>query len=248
MKSGSSFLLTAFGALPVAVAAAFVTGVALAERAAGTPIRRVRRTALGAALLTAAWMAATGAAAAAGLLSFQAPPTMLPVVAATMAIAVSLGRSELGLRLATHTPLAALVAIQGFRFPLELAMHRAATEGLMPPQMSYSGLNFDILTGAGAIILGALLALGRAPLRAVRAWNWIGTALLANVVIIALLSAPLPIRRFHNEPANTWITRAPYIWLPSVLVLAALLGHLLIFRRLAADSHRMGAPTPEPRT
>jgi hypothetical protein len=36
-----------------------------------------------------------------------------------------------------------------------------------------------------------------------------------------------------NEPSNIWVTQAPWVWLPAVMVLAALLGHVLVFRRLA---------------
>jgi hypothetical protein len=61
------------------------------------------------------------------------------------------------------------------------------------------------------------------------------------IVVLALLSAPLPFRLFTNEPANTIIATLPYIWLPAFLVPAALFGHLLVFRYLRR-SHE-GAPT-----
>jgi hypothetical protein len=64
------------------------------------------------------------------------------------------------------------------------------------------------------------------------AWNTLGLGLLANVLIVALLSAPTPMRRFMNEPANVWVTRAPWIWLPTVFVWAAIAGQALIYRRL----------------
>lgn len=35
-------------------------------------------------------------------------------------------------------------------------------------------------------------------------------------------------------PCNTFVTALPYVWLPTVLVLTARLGHLLAFRRLFA--------------
>lgn len=38
-----------------------------------------------------------------------------------------------------------------------------------------------------------------------------------------------------NEPANVWITWPPFVWLPAVLVPVALLGHLLLFRRLRVE-------------
>jgi hypothetical protein len=137
-----------------------------------------------------------------------------------------------GGRLAAGVPLAALVGVQAFRFPLELAMHRAYEEGLMPVQMSYSGRNFDIVTGVTAILVAGLLLAGRMPAWGVRLWNWMGLALLVNIVVIANLSTPTPFRVFMNEPANVWISRAPFVWLPAVMVLTAFIGHIVVFRRL----------------
>ncbi|HKQ78896.1 MAG TPA: hypothetical protein VJ810_34675 [Blastocatellia bacterium] len=59
-----------------------------------------------------------------------------------------------------------------------------------------------------------------------------GLALLINIVTIAILSAPTPLRKFFNEPANTFVTYFPFVWLPAFLVQAAWFGHLLVFRRL----------------
>jgi len=129
-------------------------------------------------------------------------------------------------------PLAVLVGVQGFRLPLELMMHRAYEYGLMPVQMSYSGLNFDIVTGVTALIVAVLVATGHAGVRTVRAWNVLGTLLLVNILVIAWLSAPTPWRVFKTEPANVWVTTAPYIWLPAVMVGLAILGHIVIYRRV----------------
>ena len=106
----------------------------------------------------------------------------------------------------------------------------------MPVQMSYSGFNFDILTGLSAI--GVALYLVKRPhaLGVVRVWNVAGIVLLANVLTIAVLSTPTPIRVFHNEPANEWIAHAPWVWLPAVFVVAAIIGHVIVFRRLRYES------------
>ena len=76
---------------------------------------------------------------------------------------ILLARSSIGDRLARGLPLAYLVGFQAFRFPLELAIHRAYVEGVMPVQMSYSGRNFDIVTGLTALVLAAALAMARVP-------------------------------------------------------------------------------------
>ena len=37
---------------------------------------------------------------------------------------------------------------------------------------------------------------------------------------------------------NVWVAMPPFVWLPTVLVVAALGGHIVIFRRLLANDGR----------
>src|SRR5688572_25721538 len=176
MGKASMGLAMAFGVLAVLVAAAFPLLLRRAETAAGDAAQAYRR-ALRAALATAVWMAATFAAAASGRLSFTTmPPTMAVVILISLALALWVGLSGTGGRIAAGVPLALLVGMQGFRLPLELLMHRAYDEGLMPVQMSFSGRNFDIVTGITAVLLGAALWLApqRVSPRVVMAWNGLG--------------------------------------------------------------------------
>jgi hypothetical protein len=186
-----------------------------------------------AAVGAVSWMAATAAIARAGVLREwdRNPPPFVLLVFGIASLAVGIAISPIGRRLAMYLPLWSLVAVQGFRVPLELAMHGMYERGIMPVQMSYAGRNFDILTGVTAIIVAALVATGRGGRALVTAWNVIGLALLVNIVVIAVLSTP----RFHyfgEEQLNVWITYPPFVWLPAVMVLAALAGHLLIFRAI----------------
>jgi hypothetical protein len=257
MVDASALLEGAFFALPVLVVGLLLAGLAWSARVRwGTPLVRGldngSSTAppprpLRAAIMAIVWLALTAATARAGRLSFTTvPPTMMVAVVIGIGLALWLGLSRTGGRLAATVPPAALVASQAFRFPLELAMHRAMSEGLMPVQMSYSGLNFDILTGVSALLLGLVLALRHVDYRIVHAWNAIGFLLLVNIVTIAVLSTPL-FHVFDNEPSNTWIASFPYVWLPTVLVPAALLGHVLVWRRLRLDIAGIPEPNHRPR-
>jgi hypothetical protein len=231
---GSMVLRASFVVLSLFVAGLFVAAVYAASRRSGGGEIEARRRAMVAAALAAVWLALTGGAAAGGALQFTAPPTMMLLFPIIFALAFGIALSPFGRRLAFGLPIAALVGYQGFRIVVELLMHRAYVEGLMPVQMSYSGRNLDILTGITAVALGIWLALSRRESRElVFAWNTLGLALLVNILVVALLSTPTPIRVFMNEPANVWISRAPWVWLPAVLVLAALCGHVLVYRRLA---------------
>ena len=222
-----------FSIIAVMVAVLLVTGVFFAWRRTSASRGQALKAAAWMAFGVLVWMFVTGMAAALKLLRFDTlPPTMAIVFVLTLVLSVGLGRSRVGARLAM-LPIAVLVGAQGFRLPLELAMHRAYEHGIMPVQMSYSGLNFDIVTGILAIVVAVLVAMGIAGVRTVRIWNLLGTALLINVLVIAWLSAPTPLRVFKNDPSNAWIAGLPYIWLPTVMVAFAILGHVVLFRRLA---------------
>lgn len=225
----------AFALLAIVVQFVFLVGVYWAYRQKPN----VAVVFLATMVVSAAWMLGTFAAAAKGKLSFETrPPTMLFVFAGVFILAFGAGISRFGKQLAAALPLAVLVGFQAFRFPLELLLHQAYREGLMPVQMSYSGRNFDIVTGVTAAILGLILWKRSLPKWIVQAWNVMGILLLTNILTVALLSTPLPIRRFFNEPANAWIKDAPYVWLPAVFVLLAIMGHVVVTRKLAlsADS------------
>jgi len=176
-------------------------------------------------------MAVTWIAAASGVLAdfARTPPPFAFLVLAVIVLAFVIAFSRLGTRLSTYLPLWVLVAVQGFRFPLELAMHAMYERGVMPIQMSYSGRNFDILTGVTALVVAPLVWSGRGGRWLVSAWNVVGLALLMNVVTVAILGTPR-FQYFGREHLNVWVMQPPFVWLPAVMVLAALAGHLLIFR------------------
>jgi hypothetical protein len=232
MPASASTLVT-FGipALAVLVGLLFVLGQYLVTRRASL--------ALWSLLAVAAWMALSGAVAASGLLGrFDVkPPPMALMFLCVIALGLWLGLSRFGQRLALGLPLWVLIAVQGFRLPLELVMHQAAIEGVMPHEMSFSGYNFDIVTGASALVVGALAARGAAPRWLLVIWNLYGITCLGVIAVVAFLSSPM-IMAFGSAPehVNRWVTQFPFVWLPAVLVVAAIAGHVSVWRRLSADS------------
>ena len=101
------------------------------------------------------------------------PPPFALLVVAIVALGVATAFGPLGARLA-HLPLWTLLAAQAFRLPLEIAMHALVGRGIMPEQMSYTGRNFDVLTGASAIVVAAIVATGVGGRKLVAAWNVAG--------------------------------------------------------------------------
>lgn len=229
----SPFFVIAFVSLVLTCLALVLVAIAhVAPRSKGVGTRPAW---LVPAIAMVALLVVSAVVAASGILRHWdrfPPPPLIPMTLVTVATVVFATRSRLGSQLAFELPLSALILFQAFRLPLELLLHRAYVESVLPVQMTYAGLNFDILTGLGALAIGWVARSRPVPTALVWAWNGMGAVLLIFVVSIALLSMPTPFRSFMNEPSTAWVTYPPYIWLPLVLVQLALAGHILITRRL----------------
>ncbi len=228
MRDPSSFLSIAFSAL-VLLVVAFAVRAIIGQRENGE-----KSTPFWPAWLILAWLGFSGVIAASGLLSHfeRFPPPVVPLILTGVATSLFLSSTGAGTRWISNWSLASIIGFQSFRLPLELLMHQAAREGVMPVQMSFAGLNYDILTGLLAVPLALGVMQGKLGKGWVAAWNLMGLALLLNVVCVAILSVPGPYRQFLNEPANVWIGYFPFVWLPTVLVPLAAAGHILVARKL----------------
>jgi len=186
-------------------------------------------------LVLAGWLALPGVLARVGALDRYAPlPAPALILVGVISIGtVALALSPVGARIASTVPLAGLVVFHVFRVPVELLLQRLYVEGVIPVEMTYAGRNFDIVTGLTAAALALFLRSRRGMRWLVLAWNLLGIALLANIVIVAVLSTPVPFRAFADGPPNLLPSTFPYVWLPTFLVQAALFGHLVVFRALA---------------
>ena len=234
--TASRLVTGGFVVLPLLVAVGFVIAYDWAGRRIGESATVRRRRTLKVAIGVLVWLVLTALVAASGVLrrfDWTPPPFAVLLLAVTV-IGIVVPLSPLGTLLARGLPLWALVGSQVFRFPLELVMHRASLEGVMPAQMSYSGQNYDIVTGITAGALGLWLAVGKVPRWVVAAWNVLGLALLVNVVAVAIVSTPL-FEWFGKDRVPLFLTYPPFVWLPAILVMAALIGHVLVWRRLSLE-------------
>jgi hypothetical protein len=223
--------MVAWGIGGLAAGVAFVWVVTWSRR---RPARRI-----GLSVAAAAAMGLSALAAVTGLLQQmdRVPPPMALMIGLVFAMAGGLGLSRLGAAIAVEVPLMTVVALQSFRLPLELVMHRAGSLGIMPPELSYGGYNFDIVTGIGAVGLWGLARIGVAiPRPALWLWNIWGLYCLAVIAAIAVATSPM-VRWFGDDPrhVNTWVLYMPYVWLPVVLVTIAIASHLVVTRQLLQD-------------
>jgi hypothetical protein len=232
MPDPSNALLYGFLALLLPTILAALRGVRSSAKDQATPISS-RTVLLGLAI----WMTLTAAAALSGFTARWElrPPPIMAVAFLGFALAVVFARGRLGEQIAMGVPVAALIAFQSFRFPLELLLHRAYTDGVMPIQMSFEGQNFDIVTGLLGLAIGGyfLAANKEVPHRLAWAFNIIGIGLLVNIVGVAIASMPI-FAAFGPDAVNLWVAQFPFVWLPAVFVTFALFGHIVLTRRLLA--------------
>ena len=220
--------LAAFTGIVAAVIAALLWALHYTYRSA-------RVTGL-AALTLALWLGAQALLVAGGRMT-SFPLNGLPFFFGPILVVwTGLALSPVGRRLATSVPLAALVAFQAFRLPLELVLHSWVAQGTIPQTMTWSGQNWDIVSG--------LTALACAPLAnrfrlAARLANIVGFALLLNVMRVAILSSPVPFG-WGVQPSLRLAFHLPYALIGPVCVGGALFGHLVLTRALWSN------PSPQP--
>jgi hypothetical protein len=181
------------------------------------------------------WFAFTGILAANGFfMQFSAMPPRLPVLLLPPIIfIVAITLSKTCSRLLNQIPSGWLIYIQSFRILMEIVLWLTFLDNIIPIQMTFEGLNYDILVGLTAPVVACFCFTIKKWSRTVAIiWNFFGLALLLNIVVISVLSAPVPFRVFMNDPANTFVAQLPFVWLPAFVVPVAYWMHILSLKQL----------------
>ena len=187
------------------------------------------------AAIVAGWLVLHALLTVSGVTSRVEPvPLMMPVALFNVGVGVWLAFGDVGERL-KGLPLWLLAGAQAFRLPLEILLHELGATGNLPVEMTWSGLNFDVITG----ILGALILIAAqvttVPRWCIWAFNVIGSVLLVTVVSIAVMTLPGPLRVFTEATPNVLPMRMPFNYIVTVHVLTALTLHLVTFRALLTE-------------
>lgn len=130
-------------------------------------------------------------------------------------------------------PLKTLTYLHVVRIPVEIMLYMLFMQKAVPSIMTFAGLNFDIFAGLSAPLI-AYYGFTKKTLsnKVLLIWNYISLALLLNIVVLAILSAPTPLQVFGKEQPNIAILNFPYSWLPTFIVPIVFLSHLICIRRL----------------
>jgi hypothetical protein len=194
----------------------------------------------------AIWLIYAGALGYLGVVanpSLRPPGPAMLLLPVFLFVALYLARTDGALRVASSIPLEWLMGLQVFRVFVELFLHQLWHNGLAPRMLTYEGANFDIVIGLSAPLIAWLYARGSVRDKAALAWNILGLAMLANVAVRALLTAPGPFQLLTSDVPNLAIGTFPFTYIPGFLAPLALVLHVLSIRALRARMRR-ARPVP----
>ena len=161
------------------------------------------------------------------------PPRMLLVLLVPMVVIIRYTVTHRFDDVVSKMPAFWIVKMQGFRVIVELFLWWAFLDGVVPEQMTFEGRNFDILAGLTAPLVATWwLKTGKERPVLVLVWNILGLLLLFNIIVVAVMSMPTPMRYFMNEPANTIVANFPWVLLPGILVAIAFGLHLISIKQM----------------
>jgi hypothetical protein len=124
------------------------------------------------------------------------------------------------------------------RVPVELVLYGLFLEGQIPELMTFTGRNFDILVGLTAPVMAMLFYSNTSIHKPwMVLWNFLGLALLINVVFHGIFSTPYPFQLFGEEQANIAVLQYPVIWLPAFIVPAVAFFHIACLMQLLNKNH-----------
>jgi hypothetical protein len=229
----SQLSLICFVAINAFVFFSIVAGVFVAQTNIGQSAFAVRRAAIF-GLGFALWIFLFSQIVQSGWLEESPVPRLMIALGVINLVTILCAFSKIGGWLSAGVPLTALVAFQGFRFPLELVLHEWVAQGVIPESMTWTGSNWDIISGFLAIAAAFFVKKNRTI-----AWvaNFIGFALLMNVIRVAIMSSPLPFAWQVNPPLQLAF-HLPYALIVPVCVGGALVGHIVLTRALLSSKNR----------
>ena len=161
------------------------------------------------------------------------PPKILLILIPSVLGIIYISNSKRVTAMLEFIPKSWLVYIQSFRILMEVMLWMLFTANIIPVQMTFEGMNYDILAGLSAPLIGYYaLTVKKWPAIVALLWNFAGFLLVLNITIISVLSTPGVLRQFTTGPSNTIAAYFPFVWIPAFIVPFAFLMHVLSIKQL----------------
>ena len=183
-------------------------------------------------IFISAWIAYIFLLAGSGVLgSFSLPPRvpLLVVIPAIAAIIFITSRPWFRESI-QNTPVHALVYIQAFRIVVELLIYSGYRNNIYPQRTTFEGLNFDIVVGCSALLVGYLAQRNWIGKKAILAWNFLSLTILC-LTVYSFISTYY-FTDYISVTNNMEFVRMPYLLLPAVLLPYAVFFHVASIRQM----------------
>ena len=164
------------------------------------------------------------------------PPRFLLLILPPFLTIILLFSTSAGKNFIDSLPLVYLTLLNIVRIPVEIVLYWLFLNKTVPEIMTFHGNNFDIFSGITAPII-AYFGIHKKFFnkKIILTWNFIALALLLNIVITAIFSAPFPFQKFAFEQPNIAVLYFPFSWLPGFIVPVVLFTHLASIRILIKE-------------
>lgn len=161
------------------------------------------------------------------------PPRFLLLILPPLLSIACLFFTVKGKKFISELDIKTLTWLHAIRIPVELVLFWLCLHKAVPELMTFEGRNFDILSGLSApFALYFGFRKGKINRAFLLVWNIVCLALLLNIVINAILSAPFPFQQFAFDQPNIAVFYFPFFALPSVVVPIVLFSHLVSLKQL----------------
>jgi hypothetical protein len=133
-----------------------------------------------------------------------------------------------------------LLAIHILRIPIEFILYSLFKTKMLPREMTFIGYNYDIIFGITALVFLIMGIFFRKIFyfQIFRLWNIFGICSVLIVVILGILSSPIPIQLIAYNQPNIAILQFPYALLPNLVVPLVILSHILLLRNSVTSTFR----------
>lgn len=200
-----------------------------------TPLNFAQKQFQNAGMFMMVWLLVIAILAMLGIFSYfdSTPPTpILLIVLSTIAIIVLLANKNTRAILMA-IPIHWLIYFQSIRILVEIFLYGMAKEQLIPIEMTFAGMNYDIIP---AILAPAIAYFTfqnkKLNARSAIVWNYAGLISILIVISISVSTMPTSFQSIDTSVPNIMISKYPYVWLPTFIVPTAILFHILSLKKL----------------
>jgi hypothetical protein len=133
-------------------------------------------------------------------------------------------------------PLTVLTYIHIVRVPVEIVLWWLAINQALPMELTFEGMNYDILSGISAPFAGIFFVGMRSKAKiAAIIWNLLTLGLLIVIVFSAISATPYFYESAGYQQPNIAVFYFPYVWLPAFVVPVIFFSHMVSLYKLFTE-------------